>query len=229
MTIEDAQQNAKILGKKIEFTCLMHYIEAEYTEKIEKILKLIEKDELKIFLESNWPLGIDLALKMSINLTIGGKEENATRYLQDFNDRLFNAIVERLCIKNDIPVISHCFNAKEKCSSYQSRKYVKERIDYWLEFCENRKDFAREKNSAVLKTIIDKLKKLKEYLDRFEYRLGKYQDSRITEINKIKHHEAFLRDYNRFLIKEGDYQSRNSEIETNITEIEKDILGKIIR
>jgi hypothetical protein len=210
--------------------CLRHFIEAEYTEKVESINFDLEQD-LKLSLEH--------PLKMGINLAAGGENEKAADYIQMFWSQLTRAAVDRMKINilsshsRQTYGISRNYQVEfqfnyiphpaNKGSSYQDISHFKAIIESLSLFCDSREGFVTGDSVNKIQKISDRVKKIKIYLDLLKDGKVDFDDylkfrGGNTFISELK------KEYENIQIRGLDTKL----IESKIGEIERSILKEII-
>jgi hypothetical protein len=218
-------------------SCIKHFIDAEFIEKIESIL-------LKTGFEpdSDLKLGLELPLKMAVNLFAGGQEEKAVKYFRDFQNQL-NKVAVKLINANILPAHSHSsrilgsphdsqiefqFNyiRHDSSTSYHTVEQFKQIIIPLAEFCETRAGFVSESENKLQK-ISEKLRKVKYYFESFKEDKIKFEDYIKLRESKIPNLELFRNEY-KTLQEAGLTLEQQQRLEANIVEIERSILKEII-
>jgi hypothetical protein len=226
--------------------CIKHFIDAEYTEKVEEIESFLQRDHFD--LATDLKLSLELPLKMAVNLFAGGQEEKADKYYQDFNDRLKKVAVERINVsiinaqsRNILGASPHYqiefqfnyYTRHDPVTGSTSGGYIgvtlfKEIIELLSEFCETRIEFVSGSKNNLQK-ISEKLKKVKDYFEPFKD--GKIE---LEDYVKLRKNKITDSDLNMFMNESAELLGFESAIEREhrltekIIDVEKGILKEII-
>lgn len=108
---ESNQHRNEIQGDKTSWiNCIGPYVNAEYIEKAENILKRIDSVEL----DRNFELSLEIHFKLTINLSSSNQEQKAEKYLDNFIKLLYEMMIQRINIEimNDefIQIGFNCYN-----------------------------------------------------------------------------------------------------------------------
>ncbi|MGH7799464.1 MAG: SIR2 family protein [Thermodesulfobacteriota bacterium] len=223
-----AQQQAEIRGEKAFWmSCLRSFANAEYTEKVEDLLKRVNAIEL----ERDWQLSLELPLKMTFNLLSNNQEQKANQYLKDFNKLLYIMTVERINVNlmRDPPVIEVNFNYQRHNSGtgYIRAEQFKKVIETLSEFCETRTSFFNHSGNEFHK-ITEKLTKLKRYFEPFKEERGiKFEEYVSLRESKIPNVEQFRNGYKEF--QQGYSQQLHENLASTVVEAERSILKETIK
>ena len=134
--------------------CLKPLINAEYTEKIEEVLKKIDNSELY------WPLNLELPLKLYLNSTANNDADKITEYLSKFKAQLYSVFVEKLqMIPRQVgPEIMIELLFKFTDSSY-SPMLIKHQIDEIAQQIDSFNKISQDGKVDIIKGVFDKIKK----------------------------------------------------------------------
>lgn len=216
-------------------SCIKHFVDAEFIEKIESILPRIVFEP-----DKDLKLGLELPLKMAVNLFAGGRKEKAGKYFKDFQNQLSKVAVERMNVSivsahsggiigfpRDYQ-IEFYFNyiRQDSGSSYHGVTQFKQIIEPLSEFCETRTGFVSESENKLQK-ISDKIKKVKHYLESFKEGKIRFEDYIKLRESKIPELELFRNEYKN-LQEVGLTFEQQRRLEANIVEVESSILKEII-
>jgi hypothetical protein len=235
---ETSQHQIEIRGEKANWiSCLQSFADAEYTEKIEAILKREPLDE-----ETYWSINLELSLKMAVNLIANGENEKGIKYFRDFCDLLKKVMMERIDVgivdaRGMIGVyqIEFKFNSITRYDpitklpnggSYIGVPQFKDIIGPLSEFCQTRAGFIKRSERELLK-ISDKLGKMKDYLGTLrDGKISVEEYIRLRE-NKIPDIEQFTNQY-EILKKDGLPLDQQREFNAILVEVERNTLREII-
>ncbi|NVM55359.1 MAG: SIR2 family protein [Candidatus Helarchaeota archaeon] len=223
-----AQHQNVLKGEKANWLpCLRSLINAEQVEKAEEILKQIDRLEF----ERNWRLGLELALKMFVNLAAGNQEKKAPEYLKRLRRNMRLVLVERMnvgiIISDSMPVIQINFNyvRTDSGSSYTSGWHAKEFIISLYSYIETRKKMILSPISDQLSKLVEGFKRLQDYFEPFEEEGIKYGQYIRTRGKRIGDTQDFINKFQSF--EKSASQQRielNEELSKWIMKIEKEIL-----
>jgi hypothetical protein len=202
LSCEVAQHGAEISGQPPSWVfCLKNFIDAEFIDKVEAILK---KDPLDV---EKFPMqSLEFPLKMAINLCLGKEEKRAVYYFTIFCDRLKKIAIE----KNHISInlfgktpenlpnfqMSLEFNYQpndQGGASYIHGEELIKFIENQLDFCQTRIEFAGESNNKT-QNILNLLIEFKNHFKPFKegkigfgdyIRLRKKQLVDLDEVQKV--------------------------------------------
>jgi hypothetical protein len=235
---ETSQYRIEIQGEKANWiSCLQSFADAEYTEKIETILKREPLDE-----EMYWSINLELSLKMAVNLIANGEKEKGVKYIRDFCNLLKKVMAERIDVgivdaRGMIGVyqIEFKFNSITRYDptgkipsggSYIGVPQFKDIIEPLSEFCQTRAGFIKSSEKELLK-ISDKLGKMKDYLGTLkDGKISVEEYIRLRE-NKIPDIEQFTNQYEIFK-KDGLPLDQQHDLNAILVEVERNTLTEII-
>jgi len=217
---ERDQHRLEIQGDKTSWiNCIEHYINAEYVEKAENILKRVDSFEL----DRNLELHLKIPFKLTVNLSLSNQEEKAKEYLDNFIELLYEMMVQRIEINiTDDLFIEIKFNSQHQQSN--NVKEFKKVINSFFEFCETRRDFTKY-NGISFQRMIKIIFELNNYLDI-------YIAKGITIENYVKVRKNKIEDINLFTSESQPHPLPKGFIpkaKSSIKEIEKNILEEIIK
>ena len=195
-------QKDEMEGKKANWvSCLKPFVNSEYTEKLESILK----DKInRIDLDTTWELNIELYLRMFLNFLAGNQETKLQEYLNKFIGYLKIVFVEKIHIEliseREIPFIRIGFNyIKINGGSNDARVYdLTKLMEKLLLVIDSKvKMFIRksDKKSESLKQMI---MELESYLKKFsggEIKLEEYLTMREHNIENIQEFRDNYKEY----------------------------------
>ena len=237
LSCEVAQHGAEISGLPPAWVfCLENFVAAEYTDKVEAILK---RNPLDI---ENFPMqSLDFPLKMAINLSLGGKEKKAIESFRIFCDQMRKISIDKLHIRLDLsqrPRITNnspnfhlklefnfLSNNQGGGSFISGDKFI-EFIVTRLEFCQNRMELSG-KNKSKAKNIFNFIKKMREYLEPFNNGVIDFEDYLLLRKSQITDIETIKNDYKNLQTNFTLPQARI--LEDRIEHIEREIIKDIIR
>ena len=227
LSCETTQHQTEIQGNKVNWeNCLNNLVNAEYTDKVEKLLEKIDPIEL----ERNWQRYLELYLKMTVNLSSNNREEEAEKYLKIFIDDLYSMMVDRIninVINNDIfiEINYYQYDSDSSFNSLRDLKKVFENLSY---FCESRKDFVKQIGENFQK-IITIVANVKEYFEPFNDTGIFLKDYISFRKEKISDDKIYNLEFINNVSQRPPMSNDNiSELISNIKEIETSILKEII-
>ena len=203
-SIETSQRQIEIQGKQaIWIACLQSFADAEYTEKIETILK-----KGPIDVETYWPIKLEIFLKMAVNLIANRETEKGLKYFREFCNLLKVLMVERINI-NLVDIgsgkmfvgyqveIKFNYIARYDPISNEARGFSNSGVQQFIDiieplskFCQIRTEFINGSETELSK-ISEMLMKMKNYL-------GSMRDGKISVENYIKLREDKIPDIEQF-------------------------------
>jgi len=213
---ESNQHREEIQGGKTSWiNCIGPYVNAEYIEKAENILKRIDSVEL----DRNFELQLEIPFKLTINLSFSNQEQKAEKYLDNFIELLYEMMIQRIDIeiRND-EFIEIRFNSHNQ---YFNRvEDFKRVIKSFFEFCESRRDFTKN-NGICFHRMAEIIFRSKNYLDNFTEEGITIKNYATVRENEIQNIDSFISESLTIpLSKEFISKAKSSikEIETSILE-----------
>lgn len=224
---ETVQHQAEIIkGEKANWiSCITPFVNAEHCEKVESLLERVNNLEL----EGNWQMSLELLVKTCVNLSANNREEEASLYSKKFSDFLRMTIVEKIYVEVPRRFVKIHFNyiRHNSGAGYIGADKFKKFIENLSEFCEKRMEWVRGVSNE-LRWVTEKLKSLNTYLEPFKEETIGFE-AYITMRNKqIADVEGFRNKYQEYLEK-GYPEELQNELRSEIENIEKSILTKILR
>lgn len=213
---ESNQHREEIKGGKTSWiNCIGPYVNAEYIEKAENILKRIDSVEL----DNNFELHLEIPFKLTINLSSSNQEQKAEKYLDNFIELLYEMMIQRIDIeiRNDA-FIEIRFNSHNQYSNNVGD--FKRVIKSFFEFCETRRDFTKN-NGICFHRMTEIIFRFKNYLDNFTKEGITIKNYATVRENEIQNIDSFISESRTIpLSKEFISKAKSSikEIETNILE-----------
>ena len=232
---EASQHQLEILDEPaIWISSVKQYIDAEYFEKSEELLKREPLDSEKYPREC-----LEFTLKISVNLAAGNEMENANKYFEMFCKHLTESTYNRInahifggpgSTQNVINsyTIELDFAYFQNGSSFNRITGLEfiQIINSLSEFCETRRKFVQNENT-LLQKISQKLIKIKKYLEPFkEGKIG-FDDYFYLRHDKILDGEIFKNNLNNTK-KDGLPPERLHYFIGTFIDIERRILKEII-
>ncbi len=221
------QSKKEILGESHDWSnCIRSLIEAEYCEKVEKLLGKIESENTMHTIRGDWKFNLELPLRMAINLSIGN-QENAERYYEDFYKCLSRQLID--CLK--IVIFSESSFGIEFSAdlgspgSRLSGDLISEELTKFQKLCVIRREMCKEEPEK-LKELIKKLKNIILYLEK---------NMKTSSINFEEYLEKNT-SYSKYKMLEDDFKkyksSRDEEdkkkLESSLLEFERKKLRELI-
>lgn len=236
---ETSQHQIEIRGEKaIWIASIQSFADAEYTEKIETILKREPFDD-----EMYWPINLEIYLKMAVNLIANGEKEKGTKYFRDFCNLLNKLMVERIDVNFiDVPGMLGLYQIEFKFnniinydsitklpsgSSSSGVKQFKDIIEPLSEFCQIRGEFINRSENDLSK-ISEKLEKMKNYLGILRDGKISYEEYVKFRENKIPDSIKQLTDQYEISKKNGHTINQLRDLNAILVEVERKILREII-
>lgn len=214
----------EIQGQKPDWIyCIKLFANAEYTEKVENLLKRTDISEL----ERDYSLNLEIPLKMIVSLSSNNQEQEANKYLKIFINALYIMMVQRINVNvRGDSFIEFSFNYRRHDSGSSLNKIgdFKKVTESLFEFCKTRENFVKSVGNNFQKAS-GKVSKIKNYLDPFK-------EEGIAIKNYILLREGKIPDIDSFI---GESQSTplsdefKNKFASTITEVEKSILEEIIK
>jgi len=238
--IEKSQHQIDIQGGKgIRIGCLQSFADAEYTEKIETILKSESLDD-----EMYWSIKLEICLKMAVNLSANGESEKGLKYFRDFCNILKKVMMERINVVmisiGDRRMFVGCqvefkFNfitsydpitKRPNGNSNYGVPQFKNIIESLSQFCQTRVGFSYKPKKDLL-MISDTIEKLKNYIGTLKD--GKISDEEYIKLrgDKIPNIELFKIKCESFK-KEGLPEDDHNKLNAILEGVERDILKEIV-
>ena len=149
------QKQHELRGENADWVnCLRPLINAEYTEKIEKILEKIDNSRLDLV------LNLKLLLKMYLNLSANNQEEKAKEYLNKLKTNLYSILVEKLFI-NIPPSINNPITIEIKFkvtdSGFHSLSSMKAVIDSIFQEIEKHSNISHDTKVEGIKKVFSSI------------------------------------------------------------------------
>ena len=237
LNCEDAQHQLEIQGKPATWIfCAEQFINAEYIEKAERLLKKFSIDDRNFVKQS-----IAFPLRIGMNLSLGGENERAKKYFKMFNEQIVKIVIKKLQIWVEVtehhggPLDFHKFQFTLNFN-YQANNqgggsciggddfiaFINSQFDY----CRSRIDYSSRENGSFLNTY-KKLSDLVVYFKQFHGgKIGYDQYLQLRKGNK-SHIELLKRTVSQFKQNGSSYDNLQ-DLGVKVAEIEREILTKIL-
>ncbi len=226
---ENSQRKVEAESEKANWMSpLRVYVKAEHTEAIVRLAKIIDSSEIM----KEWPLNLELPFRMFMNLSAGGKVEEASSYFDSLWNTLQFIMVERFAVRilRDPQTIELQFNQTKHDSGGESCLpvgFLKPLlVENFSEFVRTRKGMITRISNDMqrLFTLLDSLKNYIEPFDEKGIQFVEYLELRkhlIDDSNTLKE------DYQNY-VKDNSDESRGRVI-SKVKKIEKSLLNEIFK
>ena len=229
-----AQHQTELKGEKANWaSCIKPLVNAEHVEKVEEILKKIDPSEFK----ADWRLGLELALKMFVNLAANNQEEKAQKYLNQLRRDMRIVFIERMKVtimrrapESTVEINFNYIRRDSRSSSSSSAWNVKNFIMGLYSYAKARRKMILSPIPSEINELVEVFRNLNDYLKPFEEEgIGYDQYIHLRE-KEIADVENFKKKFEKFEKNSSNQVVQlKKELLKSITEIEEKILMAVIK
>lgn len=223
LSYENTMHQEEIQGKDANWMpCVRHFINAEYTEKVEYILNKVDK----LGVENDYSLCLETYLKMAVNLSANNQKSEADKYQELFINSLHELMIEKIHVDVfDGSSINIYYNYESSGSGarYNPPDSVKKVFEILVKFCETRKN-AVNSGENNFQLMHEKVSKINNYLNPLVEREIPLKNYMSLRVDKMPQDDWFKNEVN------SDHFSDEfrNKLKLTILEIETSILEEIV-